>query len=402
MSELIKNEIGDNKISKKIGDINWVEAKIKDSYKEIYEKKQELQSLQAELANNLSGDHLKQLIEDNLTTDHVKSVLQQAVTKFDAEPGMLGFNKVYGEMGAGLTFNLQLALAKLGGKFTRGIDGLYGSKDTRKRVREFQEAWNNLYPDQKISTDGWAGQNTLHKIMLALDDPKWDKTKVGTASTETAPATPDKSAPAPQDGTAPVATPDSNKTTPATGASDTNKTVTPAAAPQKDNPPAVDVPAAAPDVTTKEEKKSDKTADKKAETKKLSALEKKYEEAADFFEKTLNDASLDAMQKVILVEKRVVADIKDTPKAELPKPDSRYAVLRDRANADAKAYLDALAFVKPAFMNLTPVEGYAKLKTLTINRDGYKTVDSNYNALISLRKSLSGDENLLYTSGKIM
>ena len=43
MSELMRNEIGDNKISTKIGDSNLVERKIKESYKEIYDKKQELQ-----------------------------------------------------------------------------------------------------------------------------------------------------------------------------------------------------------------------------------------------------------------------------------------------------------------------------------------------------------------------
>lgn len=190
MVELIKNEIGDNKISEKIGEINWIEAKIKDSYKEIYETKNELQGLKQEVSNNLSGEKLKSLIESELTTDHVKNVLDQALSKFGGKNDMATFNEVYSNMGAGLVFNLQLALAKLGCKFDNGIDGLYGSKDTRKRVEEFQTAWNLACPEQPITPDGWAGYTTIQKIISALNDPSWDKSKVVRNVAPVAPTTP--------------------------------------------------------------------------------------------------------------------------------------------------------------------------------------------------------------------
>lgn len=187
MTELIKNEIGDNKISNKIGEINWVEAKIKDSYKEIMETKGELKDLKGAIAENLSGEKLKATLENELTIDHVKNVVNQAVTKFGGKSDMVTFNNVYAEMGAGLVFNLQLALAKLGCNFSRGIDGMYG-KDTTARVKEFQNAWNVAHPTEALSADGWAGSNTLQKIVTALGDAAWDKTKVVTGKAEEAPA----------------------------------------------------------------------------------------------------------------------------------------------------------------------------------------------------------------------
>lgn len=54
MGELIKNEIGNNQISKKIGEINKLENKIKESYKEIYDTKGELQDLKKEVGADLS------------------------------------------------------------------------------------------------------------------------------------------------------------------------------------------------------------------------------------------------------------------------------------------------------------------------------------------------------------
>lgn len=185
MSELIKNEIGSNKISEKVGEINWVETQIKETYKEIFESKNELNDLTKEVSNNLSGEHLKKMIEDKLTTDHVKQVLEQALAKFSAaKEGMEGFNAVYTDMGAGLVFNLQLALAKLGCHFDKGIDGIYSSRgskssDTRKRVIEFQKAWNEICaPEQKMEVDGRAGKVTITNIISALNDASWDKTKI--------------------------------------------------------------------------------------------------------------------------------------------------------------------------------------------------------------------------------
>ena len=118
------------------------------------------------------------MLEDKLTVEHVKNVLKQAQTKLAAKPGILGFNETYNDMGAGLTFNLQLALAQLGSKFDRGIDGIYGSKDTRLRVQEFQNAWNAAHTDDILDADGWAGEKTIAKMIVALDDTGWDKTKV--------------------------------------------------------------------------------------------------------------------------------------------------------------------------------------------------------------------------------
>ncbi len=184
MAELIKNEIGDNQISKKIGEINWLENKIKDSYKEIYETKGELQDLKKEVMNNLSGETLKAMLEKDLTVEHVKMVLQSAVGKFEAAKNSanpddhIAFMDVYSAMGAGLVFNMQLALAKLGCKFEQGIDGIYGSKDTNKRIQEFQNAWNTAHADDQIAVDGWAGQETLTKIISALDDTSWDKNNI--------------------------------------------------------------------------------------------------------------------------------------------------------------------------------------------------------------------------------
>lgn len=73
---------------------------------------------------------------------------------------------------------MQLGLAKLGCTFTSGIDGMYGSKDTTLRVTEFQHAWNASHPTDTIPADGWAGEATLQKMLVALDDPKWDKSLI--------------------------------------------------------------------------------------------------------------------------------------------------------------------------------------------------------------------------------
>ncbi len=190
MAELIKNEIGENKISEKIGKINRLEIKIKESYKEIYETKGELQDLKAEVTKNLSGKELKEMLENELTIDHVKHVLQNVIKKFNERKDKETFMSIYNEMGAGLVFNLQLALAKLGCKFKMGIDGMYGNGDTRLRVLDFQTRWNDLHcndgqhgtPDE-ITLDGWAGIETIKRVLLALDDPTWDSTQVNNYST---------------------------------------------------------------------------------------------------------------------------------------------------------------------------------------------------------------------------
>ena len=202
MVELIKNEIGDNKISNKVGDIQWLEKKIKESYKEIYESKAELQDLKSNIAKNLSGKEFKTMLENEVTIDHVKNVLNQAIGKFESlrsgatdkdpkELAHVSFMDVYGAMGAGLVFNMQLGLAKLGCTFQSGIDGMYGSKDTTVRVKEFQNAWNVSHPTDSIAADGWAGEQTLKRMILALNDTKRDKTLIGQTPTETQPA-PDK------------------------------------------------------------------------------------------------------------------------------------------------------------------------------------------------------------------
>lgn len=180
MVELITNDIGPNEISEKIGAIDPIEAKIKETYKEIYETKDELKGLQSSVMTDLSGKQLKDILANELTVEHVKSVLGQAITKMSAKPGMEGFNQVYAEMGAGLVFNLQLALAKLGFHFTSGIDGMYGRKDTNPRVEEFQRTWNAQHPTDIIGVDGWAGQATLTKMVAALNDSNWDKSKIVT------------------------------------------------------------------------------------------------------------------------------------------------------------------------------------------------------------------------------
>lgn len=189
MVELLKNEIGTNKISEKVGDIQWLEKKIKESYKEIYETKGELQDLKKDVLKDISGKEFKTMLENELTIDHVKNVLHQAVNKFAAAKNTdktgnqeandhIAFMDVYSVMGAWLVFNMQLGLAKLGCTFTSGIDGMYGSKDTTLRVTEFQHAWNASHPTDTIPADGWAGEATLQKMLVALDDPKWDKSLI--------------------------------------------------------------------------------------------------------------------------------------------------------------------------------------------------------------------------------
>lgn len=132
------------------------------------------------------------MLENELTADHVKSVLKQAIGKFELAKehdkhgdetanNHIAFMDVYAMMGAGLVFNMQLALAKLGCTFEQGIDGMYGSKDTTQRVIEFQNAWNASHEDDQIAVDGWAGQETLEKIVIAMDDPNWDPSLIGTA-----------------------------------------------------------------------------------------------------------------------------------------------------------------------------------------------------------------------------
>ena len=54
MVELINKEIGDNKISEKIGQIDRVEDKIKETYKEVFESKAELTDLTSKVSENLS------------------------------------------------------------------------------------------------------------------------------------------------------------------------------------------------------------------------------------------------------------------------------------------------------------------------------------------------------------
>lgn len=111
MVELLKNEIGTNKISEKVGDIQWLEKKIKESYKEIYETKGELQDLKKDVLKDISGKEFKTMLENELTIDHVKNVLHQAVNKFAAAKNTdktgnqeandhIAFMDVYSVMGA--------------------------------------------------------------------------------------------------------------------------------------------------------------------------------------------------------------------------------------------------------------------------------------------------------------
>lgn len=73
---------------------------------------------------------------------------------------------------------MQLGLAKLGCTFKSGIDGLYGSKDTIHRVKEFQTAWNTAHPDALLTVDGRAGEQTLKNIVVALGDASWKKENI--------------------------------------------------------------------------------------------------------------------------------------------------------------------------------------------------------------------------------
>lgn len=165
MTELLKNEIGDNKISTKIGEIDGLEKKIKDSYKEIYETKGELQDLKKEIMNNLSGKSLKALLEKELTIDHVKNVLHKAAENSNA-------GSTFSSMDAGVIFNMQLGLAKLGYNFSNGIDGMYGA-DTGKRVKEFQKQWNTQHPEDKLPQGERDAHDTLTRLLTALEDTQW-------------------------------------------------------------------------------------------------------------------------------------------------------------------------------------------------------------------------------------
>lgn len=85
----------------------------------------------------------------------------------------------YTTLDAGIIFNMQLALAKLGGHFNKGIDAMYGKADTGKRITEFQKAWNAQHPEDALPLGTWEVKDTLVRMMAALSDANWDVSRMG-------------------------------------------------------------------------------------------------------------------------------------------------------------------------------------------------------------------------------
>lgn len=54
---------------------------------------------------------------------------------------------------------------------------MYGKSDTGKRVQEFQKAWNAAHPEDTI-IDTSNVEDTLVRIVAALDDPQWDVSRM--------------------------------------------------------------------------------------------------------------------------------------------------------------------------------------------------------------------------------
>jgi peptidoglycan hydrolase-like protein with peptidoglycan-binding domain len=75
-------------------------------------------------------------------------------------------NEIYGKNAAGTVFAVQYALEKFGYP-VGNIDGQNGPK-TEAAVKRFQYYWNLANSDDKIAEDGFAGGETIKRILLKM------------------------------------------------------------------------------------------------------------------------------------------------------------------------------------------------------------------------------------------
>ena len=149
---------------------DWVKQQIEDVYKETNNN---LSWLKDKITNNT--------LEKELTLDHVKAVLDNALDKFNNGQTL---KEVYGGkttawpewMWSGLNISVQIILRKLGID-PWDIDWFYGTK-TKKAVENFQDKWNKDHPNDKITKDGWAGKETIKRIIESFNENKNEWTTI--------------------------------------------------------------------------------------------------------------------------------------------------------------------------------------------------------------------------------
>jgi len=104
-----------------------------------------------------------------ITDTHAANILSAAIQNADT------FQAIYAKNSAWVVFAVQKLLTSLASKDKNyadivasefRIDGLFGDQ-TQSLIRAFQEKWNQNNPDHIITVDGYAGKETIGKLLQA-------------------------------------------------------------------------------------------------------------------------------------------------------------------------------------------------------------------------------------------
>ncbi len=138
---------------------NWIEAQIEETLKETNDDLKDLKDLVLRDSGNLEAKIDKEKHE-KINKEHIICILNSVKDK--------KYNEIYSKNASWITFAVQYALDKLW--FVDklwNIDWLYGQK-TRFAVIAFQEKWNKDHATDQIAVDGWAGPDTIKRIITSL------------------------------------------------------------------------------------------------------------------------------------------------------------------------------------------------------------------------------------------
>ena len=137
-------------ISSRVDDVSYVEDKIREVYGLT---KDNLKNAKEEFAQKVDMTVIKWVLEK--WRDALKGKKQQ------------DFYDEYATFWAGLILAVQIALGSIDPAFKTEYDGIYGGKDgaTFTMVKAFQEKWNKEHPNDQIAVDGWAGTDTITRIL---------------------------------------------------------------------------------------------------------------------------------------------------------------------------------------------------------------------------------------------
>lgn len=139
--------------SEKIAEENWMEEQIENVLKSSNKELSSLKDLILSDEKNLKMD------DKIITDDHITKVLKKSII------GKNNFNDIYSQNSAWIIFAVQHRLNKLWFTSVWNIDWLSWS-NTNSAISAFQEKWNNGHLKDQIAVDGYAGLQTIKRLLV--------------------------------------------------------------------------------------------------------------------------------------------------------------------------------------------------------------------------------------------